>query len=307
MIRYLAFWLGSKLAPRVPVAWGFAAASRLGLLAYYLAPGARRVVLANLSRVLGEDIAPDQLARTARAVFVNGARNYFDLLRLASVRVEELNRRITINGLEHLNQAMAQGQGVVLVTAHMGNWDLVGQYLRQLYPERQAIIPVEPIRPEPLLRLVTRLRASGGVIFVPLGVGSLRVTLQGLRRGDLVAMAADRDIQGNGLKVAFFGRETSMPVGVLELARRTGAAIVPAFCVREKDNRFTAYVEPPLAVEWQEGVEAELRSNLLKLVAVLERYLRRYPEQWVVFQAIWPGEGGRLGVPGNSHFVASHP
>lgn len=306
MIQYLGFWLGSKLAPRVPRALGYWVASLLGQLAYFLAPKPRQAVRANLYHVLGEGTPPDQLTKAARAVFANGARNYFDLLRLSRFDPESLDRQLTIHDLEHLTEAVNSSHGVVLITAHMGNLDVVGQVLHRLYPSMEGIIPVEPIRPEPLLRLVTRLRAGHGVPFTPLGLSTLKQALGLLRRGGLVAMAVDRDIQGTGVQVPFFGRETSMPVGALELARRTGAVVVPAFAVREKDNRFTVYVEPPLALEWN-GPTAEetLRSNLGKLVSLLERYLRRYPEQWVVFQPIWSGEEGTLGVPEGSHFVAS--
>lgn len=305
MIRYWAFWLGSKLAPRVPLAWGYRVAWLLGHMAYFLAGRPRRAVRANLSRVLGEGASPAQLGRVARAVFVNGARNYFDLLRISRFDAEELQRRLSIHGLEHLHEAVAQGHGVILSTAHMGTPDLAVQVLRQLYPSLEMIIPVEPIRPEPLLRLVTGLRASQGLDFVPLGVGTLKRALRVLRKGGLVGLPSDRDIQGSGLGVPFFGQETSMPTGALELARHTGAAVVLAFCVREKDFRFTVYVDPPLPLEWSGQTGADLLSNLSKLVAVLERYLRRYPEQWVVFQPIWPGQGERLGIPGSSHFVAS--
>lgn len=305
VIRYWAFWLGSKLAPRVPSAWGYGVASFLGRLVYFLAPGARRAVRANLSPVLGEGISSPELETVAKTVFVNAARNYFDLLRLARFRADDLGQRLTIHHLEYLNEGVARGQGVILVTAHMGNIDVVAQALLRLYPSLEVIIPVEPIRPQPLLRLVTGLRASQGLAFVPLGVASLRAALRALPKGGLVAVAADRDIQGSGLRVPFFGQETSMPVGALELARRTGAVVVPAFCVRGKDNRFTVYVEPPLVLEWGGRLEADLLANLTRLVAVLEGYLRRYPEQWVVFQPIWAGEGGRLGVPGSSRFVAS--
>ena len=305
MIRYLAFWLGSKLAPLMPLTWGYRLCSVAGWLAYRLAPGARRAVEANLSQILGEGVSSAEMEPKVKAVFVNGARAYFELLRMSRFDPDELDRRLIFHDLEYLHRAVAEGRGVIIATAHMGNSDLVAQCLRRLFPSHEVIIPVEPIRPEPLLRLVTGLRASQGLSYVPLSVNILKQALGLLRKGGLVALAIDRDIQGRGVRVPFFGQETSMPVGALELARRTGAAIVPSFCIQRNDGRFDVYVEPPITLDWTGSAEADLRSNLLKQVAVLEGYLRRFPEQWVVFQPVWSKEGVRLGVRGSSHIIAS--
>ncbi len=89
------------------------------------------------------------------------------------------------------------------------------------------------------------------------------------------------------MKVNFFGEETSLPLGAVNLALRTGAAIVPIFSVRKSGNRFAIYIEPPLRLVNTGNRGHSVRANLEKLVAIMERYIRQYPEQLVMREPIW--------------------
>ena len=102
-----------------------------------------------------------------------------------------------------------------------------------------------------------------------------------------MVIVCDRNIQGNGLKVKFFGEETSLPFGVVSLALRTRATIVPMFSVRKSGNRFVIYTEAPLRLVNTGSRNQTVRANLEKLIAIMEIYIRQYPEQWVVLEPIW--------------------
>lgn len=281
MLRYYAFRIGNLIIPHLPSALGYRLASWAGDLIYLFFADLRGVVRDNVGHALGNGAAPPEIARTTRAVFRNAAKNYFDLFRVPRFNLERLERLVTLHGLENLEEAIAAGRGVIVATAHLGNLDLVAQVAVSLGIELCAI--VEPLEPEPLFRLVTSLRESRGLAFVPASPKGLKEALRHLRRGGVVAVACDRDIQGQGYRLEFLGEETHLPVGAVELARRTGAAIVPAFSIRRPDNRFDLYVEPSFPCESGESLE----DNLRRLTAPLEKYIRRYPDQWVIFKPLW--------------------
>ena len=121
---------------------------------------------------------------------------------------------------------------------------------------------------------------------LPVSKGTLRESLQILRHGGTIGIICNRDIQENGLKVNFFGEETSFPLGAVNLAHRTDAAIVPVFSVRESGNRFAIYIEPPLRLVDTGNRCNSVRVSLEKLVAIMEKYIRQYPEQLVILEPI---------------------
>ncbi|MHB1414395.1 MAG: LpxL/LpxP family acyltransferase, partial [Chloroflexota bacterium] len=129
MFTFLVFRLGSLLVPLLPLRVGYWLASLAGDIAYTLRPQARAHVVANLRRALGDGVAEDRLAVIARSVFRNGAKNYFDLLRLPSLRLPDLEERVQLHGIEHLKSALARGKGVILISAHLGSFDTVAQLL----------------------------------------------------------------------------------------------------------------------------------------------------------------------------------
>lgn len=281
MLRYYAFRIGSFIVPLIPPSLGYLLAAWAGELVYLLFPGLRRVVTDNARHALGNGYDSAQVASTARAIFRNAAKNYYDLFRVPRFNLEQLRRLVTFHGWENLEGAIAGGRGVIVATAHLGNLDLVAQSAVCQGLELCAI--VEPLQPERFFKLVTALRESNGLAFVPANSRGLKVALRQLRRGGMVAVACDRDVQGQGYWMRFLGEETDVPMGAVELARRTGAIIVPAFGIRCPDNRFELHIEPAVLCDPQESLE----GNLRRLIMPLEKYIRRYPDQWVVFKPFW--------------------
>jgi KDO2-lipid IV(A) lauroyltransferase len=111
--------------------------------------------------------------------------------------------------------------------------------------------------------------------------------LRALRSNGIVAMQGDRDFDNTGVAAPFFGREAYFPRGPLRVAMASGAIVLPAFIVRLPDGRYRAIVEGPLLIETAGDRDAALRTNVQRYVAILERYVRQYPEQWYCFYPFW--------------------
>ena len=273
--------VATGLAAIVPRAWA-EPLSRLGGAAWYLAaPSARAAVEDNLRHVLGR--RPTR--REVVAVFHSGALNYWDTLAISTLTPDEVVRLVDIDGLEHLDAALAAGRGAILVGAHLSSVGLAAQALpARGYP---LLGLLEPTRPPEVFEFFARQRRAHGARLLAVSPAALRELLVTLRRGGLVALVTDRDVTGTGPVIDFFGQPTRFPDGAAVLCVRTGAPILPAYAVRRRDGRFQAWIEPPVPV--LSGDTKTAVSQLTHAVARrLEYHIATHPEQWTVFQRRWP-------------------
>ena len=292
MFKYLALLFSYKALSWLPAGAAYAIADFVGTVMYYLRGGLRRNVQRNMRQVMGPDADPKKVRAAARQVMRNAARYYADLVRLPRLDIKQFysERVSVVGGLDLLQDAMAAGRGVILASAHYGNPEIVVQAAVAVGIEAFAI--TEPLYPPRLSELVQRLRESQGQVFRPLSLSAMREAIRWLRNGKVVPLLCDRAIQNTGMVLPFCGAETRMPVGATELALRTGALVMPMFCRRVKGGRFEVYSEPPMEMVTTGNQEEDIRSNTLRILAFLERFLRQDPGQWVVLESIWEQPDG---------------
>jgi KDO2-lipid IV(A) lauroyltransferase len=266
-----------RALPLVPTGLGTPIAEVMGTAAWAAAPGARAAVLANL-RI----IAPERAHQSSvRRVFVEQSRNYLEIFQIPRIAPERLIASIEHRGWDNFVRAHERGMGVVVASAHLGPISLVGQIL--VAHGYETVLPIETEHSD-VQRAVNRARAGMGLQLVrtdtPLGV------VRALRAHKVFGILADRAITGVGVRVPFFGREALLPSAHVVLALRTGAPLIPAFSGREH-GQLTASFEPPLELTSSGDREADVREGVRRWANVLERYVRRAPEQWTVFEPVW--------------------
>lgn len=251
MLTLWAMRFGAALLPLAPRTVASVLAELVGALGYVFGRRARLGVGRNLVVVLGRG-DPDLIARRARQAFRTQAMNYVDLLRVPRMELGEIAASVDVQGWERFEEARARGRGVVVAAVHLGNIDLVAQVAcARRVP---VTIPVEAIKPRELYDFVTALRAAHGLRLVPVGVGTLGVLVAALRRGDVVAMAIDRDVAVGDHRGTFFGRSARVSAAAVVLARRAGAALVAARVERVIAGEA---VEPAVAARDGGGVAAD--------------------------------------------------
>lgn len=286
MLKYYLFRLASFLCPLIPDAVGYWLFARAGDLAYFAARKRQVVYYFNLRRILGEQTSSAELDAVARRGFQNLFKNYFDLFRSHKLTRARLQAQLAgVEGMQNLENAIAQNKGVIAGSAHFGTWDMI-LHLATIYLQTEITVPNERLKPEKLNQLVLDLRKSQSIEVVPLDLAP-RALIKALRGGHVAGIAFDRDITQTGPVVNFFGQPAKMPDGPVQLSLKFGSPVVMGFSVRQKDNRSFVYIEPPLTFEKTGHPEADICRGVQQMAGIMEKYIRKYPDQWLMFQKIW--------------------
>jgi lauroyl/myristoyl acyltransferase len=278
------------VAHLLPRSVAYALADLIGGSWYRLAPNRRMLVAGNLARVsaaTGRPTTGPAFRRLVRRAFIEHARYYLEMLRIPHDSIEQIGEMVITDDWERWEPFLRQG--AVVATLHLGNPEPYGSFFAA--HGLHALVPIEEIRPRALFAFLLARRATGrGVEMVPLS-RARRPMIEELRRGGIVALAADRDLAGNGHPTDLFGATTTLPTGPASLALMTGRPLMAAVCWREGPERFHARA-------WL--IEAELTGDRSADAAALTEAMgRRFeeaigatPEQWFgCFQPIWTETG----------------
>ena len=229
----------------LPLSWVLAAGRGVGTLVYWGQPKRRAVGLNNLRAAWGGERSGEELARICRGSFQQLGMSFVEMLLTPAIDRGYVARWLTIEGREHLDQAVAQRRGVVLVTAHVGNWELPNLAAGLLgYP--MSVLARQQGFPR-LNRLLNRYRESKGCQVISKGM-AVRTMIRRLQQGGIVGMLADQDAGRHGELVPFFGRLASTATGPVALALDVGCPILPVVIRRTRGPAHTIVIEPPLAV-----------------------------------------------------------
>ena len=287
MVGHITYWLyrlGGMVVPIIPPAAGYAVCRLIGGILYQLNSQSRKNVRLNIGRILGPDSSPSEMNRRARATYNYILYNYFDLFRLPRLDDHTVKRLVTVSGWEHVEAAMAGGQGILMTSAHLGNIEVV--IYAMLVRGLKITIPVERVEPPALFDYITRLRMSKGLKLVPID-GPLLDLIRSLRKGEVIGIAGDRDITQTGRIVDFFGYPARLPDGHLRLALKTGAPLVVGFSRRNPDHTYHAYFLPPFSLPTGGSETTRLDAGMQFIVSEMEKAIRQNPEQWTVTISNW--------------------
>ena len=282
-------WLLRALAPmagRVPHFF-YVLARPAGWLAWHLMPRERARVSRNMLPLCDGD------RRRARKEGVKAAQNVARYwVDLASLPRRDMSRfeaeKMHIVHAERL-AALAEPGPVVAVSAHTGSAELAVQALT--WRGRPYVALVERLEPLAMAEYVQRLRAASGGSFHEADFQGLKALIAALRRGELIGVMGDRDIQGSGVCVEMCGRKVKLPRGPWELARRTDALVVPMFTTRVGHDNFALHVEEPFRVRCSASADDDVRHAAEHFARILEAHLRREPGQWAVLEDFWRVHG----------------
>lgn len=280
---YMMYRVGYSLVMSLSVKQAYGVACAIADIWCFVSIADRRAVRYNLERITG---LKDQgeLDQMTRQVFRNFAKYLVDFFRFSKIDDEYIKRFVKVEGINNLDEAVLKGKGVILLSAHIGNWELGAFVISSL---RQPVTAVALTHGDKRINdFFTRQRIAGKVKPIKIGI-SLRSCYEALRNNGLVALLGDRDFSKNGLYMDFFGRPSLIPKGPAVFSERLQAEIVPTFMVRENDDTFRLIFEPRLKRPLADGEDGRIKEIMKGCVSVIERYVKMYPTQWYMFKREW--------------------
>lgn len=257
--------------------------TRLGNTAYRVAGSKRKRALKNLRLAYGDTLDDAQRDKLVREVFQHFGRCIVDFLHVPSIPLNEFSRLVTSEGWEHVEKGMAHGKGIVLVTAHIGNWEVLGRWLAQMQELPLTVVAREP-PDEAFATYVRQIREGSG--FTVLNKGqSARDLLRVLRRQEAICLLPDQN--SGDVFAPFFGIPAGTVAGPASLAFHTGAPLVPIYCLQMPDGSYHVFCLPPIDTHSSGNKEADTVRVMTEVNRTLEEVVRRYPSQWLWLHNRW--------------------
>jgi KDO2-lipid IV(A) lauroyltransferase len=257
----------------------------LGRLMYGIDVRHRRIVRRNLKFVYPE-WPPERVKRKSKRVFQNLCITILEICQMICFSSDEILDRVKIRGEEYLLNAMHYNKGVILISAHLGNWEIVPLFW-PLYFNAPITVVARQIQSKIINRWIhgVRTRFGSRVIYKDDALPEMTRTL---RNGKILAILIDQGIKSSlGIKIKFFNKfVTATPAAAL-LALRCNSPVLPGFCTRNADGAFTIRLEPPLVLKKTGDLSADLKTNTQIMTDAIEKMVRKYPEQWFWVHKRW--------------------
>ena len=290
-MKYLQLKFAEFLSRVLPRKMSYGVARRIGDLAVLLDRRGRECVISNLQRIhqhSGVVLSPRALRVLARENFLNFAKYLVDFFHFLHLKPERMNRLINFGIVPQvLDDLLAKGKGVIVLSAHLGNWELGAAALAQRGFRFNAVALWQP---DPKLNdLYQSYRTRRQINPIPFGRAA-RDCIRALRRNEIVAVVGDRDFTGGRDTTEFFGRPARLPDGPAKLALATGAPILPVFMVRTQADTFSYVLGEPI---WADKEKDKLPDVMRQVAQALERVISQHSEQWYLFHDLWDIESDR--------------
>ena len=276
-LRGVGYRLVQWLSVHLPNACAVRGAECVADLWWRCAAGRRAIVHQNLCMVLGTSTAQGSMSRE---VFRNFGRYLVEFFAIHTIRHPE----VTLDGLQHLEDARHRQRGVIALTAHLGNWEMGAIMIRRMGVPTTVV--AWPHGTSDMDRLFNQQRARCEINVIPMGADAARASLQCLRDGHLLGLLGDWEFTDHGLTLPVFERPVRLPRGPALLSLRSQAPVVPTFLIREGRWKFRLCFEPAIWPDPQGAEEPSIRRMTQRYARVLERYIQRFPEQWLMFHPI---------------------
>ncbi len=252
----------------------------------------KRVATTNLSLSFPH-LGPMELKRLYRSVLRHFLAVMLELPHLATMPPEEMRGLYTMEGKEHVLEALESQRGLLLLTAHFGNWELLNLAFALEFHHEPLII-VRPLDNKALDRAILEIRTRFGSRPVDKHNASKEI-FRALKNNTAVGILLDQNVDWyQGVFVRFFGRWACANKGLALISLKTGSPVIPAFTIREKGPKYTIVFERPLSLIRTGDKTMDVEENTALFTRIIEDYVRKYPEQWFWFHRRWKA---RIALP----------
>ena len=291
--RIIYFWgrIGAHFVLRsaqwLPLKYLYFVAGIIGKIGFYLLKKRRKIAYNNLRIAFGTSKTEKECREIVKAMFRDTAKNAMEVAKLTYADPVFLKEIISIDGLEYLDNALSKGKGVVAISAHMGNFVIIGPRL-VLEGYRFNLILRNP-KDDILAKTLSDIRIKLGLDSIPDQPRKMCVvkSLASQGKNSILYLQIDQNASTQDLWVDFFGWLVPTFRGPVVFSLRTGAPILPMFMIRDASNHHKLIIKPPFKLDSTEDKEDDILQNTAKLTKLIESYIKQYPAQWWWFHRRW--------------------
>ncbi len=286
LAQYRVFKLLVILISAIPREWLTLLAIPLGSIWYALDPHHRRIAFTNMQRAFEGEKETAEIRQLVRANFVQFARLALELPSLLRLNGNNLHQYATVSGHHHLKKALDQGKGVLMLTAHLGNWELMALGVPLIFKLPISVV-ARPLDYRPMDKLLTEIRCRTGNDIIDKKKGASRIVRM-LRKNRGVGILLDQNASWyDGVYVPFFGQTACTNKGLAMFALRYDVPVVPMFSLRQPDGRYRIVVNPPVDLVRTGDLERDIIANTAAFNRVMEKHIRMAPESWLWVHNRW--------------------
>lgn len=298
MLDYILYKIGQFIALSLPLKVAYKVAVFLSDIHYIFADKDRAAVKANLKAIFPEK-TDREIQQIRIKMFRNFAKYLVDFFRYEKIDKEYIKNNLKVENPHYLKQALSSGKGVIILSAHIGNWEL-GAVVISILGYDLWVVALEH-KYKKINDFFNAQRKSKGIKVIPFN-RAVRQSINILKDNRLLALVGDRDFtKEGGIVINFFGKATSFPKGPAALSLKTGAVIIPGFMIRNEDDSFTLKIHPPINSILREEKsqssdsknsfskmsEKDLQELTKRYTIIIEDYIKKYPDQWYMFRKFW--------------------
>lgn len=284
MIFYILYRIGYFLSNILPLKLAYSLAKRVSDIQYFLSDKDREMVAGNLHIITKKDI--NECRKIARRVFRNFGLYLVDFFRMSGMSLEDIKKRVKIEGIENVDRALKRNKGGIVLTCHIGNWEMGGVAMAMLGYDISAVALNHKYKS--INDFFIKQREEKGLKVIPID-HIMKRCVSALRGNGLLALVGDRDFTNNGVVMDFFGMPTSIPKGPALFSLKTDSPIIPGMLIRQDTFNYKLIFSAPIEVKETPGMDKEeiIEEAIKKIVVVMEETIKAHPEQWLIFRKFW--------------------
>lgn len=255
-------------------------------LSYIFAGKQKKTAIESLTIAFGKEKTEQEIKQIARQAFIFMAKSAVELMFLLD-KPDILKSRVVISGKDNLDSALARGKGVILVSAHFGNFPLLlGKLAVEGYKAGGIMRPMRDSRVERIF-LKKREKFRVKTIYSQPRNECVAATIRALRNNEVLFIPIDQNFGTGGVFVDFFGEKAATATGPVIFAQRTNASLIPCFILRQKDDTHKIVFERPLELKQADTPRETVLLNIQALTNIIEAYIRKYPVEWGWIHKRW--------------------
>lgn len=283
---YLAYILLKLIGPiirRLPLNFSLFLAKKLGELFYHFDVKHKALAYANIKTALGGNLSSAQLSKITKEFYRTFAQNLMEVFLLSLITKEYIEKYISIEGMQNIEEGFKRGKGVILLATHEGSWEFSNIVCAILGFPFSLFIRNQGF--PRLNSLLNRYRLQKGCRIISRQEG-IRDLIRALKNNEAIGMTCDQGGR-SGTLVKFFGKNASMASGAIRLALKYDAALIPVFYSRIKGPYLKIFVAPIFKIKKSENLETDIKENLQEVVQIFEKYISRYPKEYLWTYKSW--------------------